>query len=364
MKKISRRALGMLSMQVGVSVLVAGTELRILRRAQSCQVDASPLAIDGTAIDGTATWNAAAAKEPIQVLNHKPIGIVIHHTTNANTNDFSHPHAWQLARQIQQSHFSRGWIDTGQHFTVSRGGWIMEGRHKSLSALQGGTTHVEGAHVEGHNKTHVGIECEGLYMNETPSLPLWNKLVALCGYICSQYSLTASDIVGHRDLGNTSCPGDTMYSLLPQLRAAVNTTLHGGVIGRTWPILRRNTHATGLAKTMQYLLRSHGATIVADGAFGSATEAAVKHFQSTHALTADGVVGALVWEKLIVTLRLGDTGDAVKALQNQLTVQKYPTAINGDYVASVVNLVRAFQTNRQITADGVVGINSWNNLAM
>lgn len=356
MKKLSRRTFGKLSLGVAMSVVVGGTELRLLRPAHA--------AVATPAIDSTATWGAAAAKEPINVLNQKPIGIVVHHTTNPNTNDFTRNKAWQVARQIQQSHFSRGWIDTGQQFTISRGGWIMEGRHQSLSILQGGTKHVQGAHVDGHNDTHIGIECEGLYMNVTPSLPLWNKLVALIAYICQQYGLTANAIVGHRDLDSTSCPGDTLYSLLPQLRTAVDTTLSGGAVGRMWPILRRNTPATGLAKTMQYLLRARGATITADGAFGSGTETAVKSFQTANGLTSDGIVGAATWEKLIMTLRSGDTGEAVKALQNQLTVQSYPTTIDGSFGTGVNTLVRAFQTNRQLTVDGVVGLNSWNHLAM
>lgn len=65
-----------------------------------------------------------------------------------------------------------------------------------------------------------------------------------------------------------------------------------------------------------------------------------------------------------MTLRSGDTGEAVKALQNQLTVQSYPTTIDGSFGTGVNTLVRAFQTNRQLTVDGVVGLNSWNNLAM
>jgi peptidoglycan hydrolase-like protein with peptidoglycan-binding domain len=355
MKKISRRTFGKLAAGFGASVVVGATELRFLRSAQ---------AVTTPAIDGTAIWGAAAAREPIVVLNRKPTGIVVHHTTNLNTNDFTRAAGHLRARQIQQSHFNRGWIDTGQQFTISRGGWIMEGRHLSLNALTGGTTHVQGAHAENYNDTHLGIECEGLYDAMTPSLPLWNKLVALIAYICQQYGLTANAIVGHRDLDNTSCPGDTLYSLLPQLRSAVAATLSGASVGRMWPIIRRSTPATGLARTIQYLLRAKGATITADGAFGAGTETAVKTFQSANGLTADGIVGASTWEKLIVTLRSGDSGEAVKALQNQLSVQGYSMTVDGAFGSGTNSQVQAFQSNRQLTVDGVVGINSWNHLTM
>ena len=56
------------------------------------------------------------------LLAARPTRILVHHTASANTTDLSQAQAFSLARTIQQSHFSRGWIDTGQQFTVSRGG--------------------------------------------------------------------------------------------------------------------------------------------------------------------------------------------------------------------------------------------------
>ncbi|MER7760688.1 peptidoglycan-binding domain-containing protein [Streptomyces sp. NPDC097619] len=37
----------------------------------------------------------------------------------------------------------------------------------------------------------------------------------------------------------------------------------------------------------------------ADGAFGARTDSAVRRFQSTHGLDADGIVGPRTWEKLV-----------------------------------------------------------------
>ena len=71
-------------------------------------------------------------------------------------------------------------------------------------------------------------------------------------------------------------------------------------------------------RTVQYLLDASGATLAVDGIFGSKTTAAVKKFQQANGLTADGVVGSQTWPKLVVTVQAGSTGPAVRAVQSQV----------------------------------------------
>jgi peptidoglycan hydrolase-like protein with peptidoglycan-binding domain len=63
-------------------------------------------------------------------------------------------------------------------------------------------------------------------------------------------------------------------------------------------VLRRGAKGENV-KRLQSLLRSHGSpSLVVDGDFGPATEAAVRHFQSEHKLAVDGVVGPQTWAAL------------------------------------------------------------------
>jgi Putative peptidoglycan binding domain len=115
-------------------------------------------------------------------------------------------------------------------------------------------------------------------------------------------------------------------------------------------------------KSVQYLLNQHGASLGVDGSFGSATAAAVRSFQSAHGLTADGVVGGQTWPALIVTVSQGSTGSAVRAVQSQLTAHGYSTTVDGNFGSGTASGVRSFQSAHGLSVDGVVGPMTWQAL--
>ena len=61
--------------------------------------------------------------------------------------------------------------------------------------------------------------------------------------------------------------------------------------------VKRGTSKKGDTALLQDLLRKAGYDIVADGAFGAGTEAAVRDFQKKNALVVNGVVGSKTWMK-------------------------------------------------------------------
>ncbi|MBZ9715889.1 N-acetylmuramoyl-L-alanine amidase [Deinococcus multiflagellatus] len=317
------------------------------------------LALTQPSVAGAAVWGAQAPKSPIVLLAARPTRILVHHTDSANTADLSRTQAYSLARSIQESHFSRGWIDSGQQFTISRGGYVMEGRHRSLEAAQGGQQHVQGAHCDGFNDVSVGIENEGNYMTVAPPGGQYSALVAMCAWLCQQYGIPATELYGHRDFNNTDCPGDVLYAKLPQLRADVAARL--GVTLRIWPTTR--APMTGeRVRNAQRLLIAAGQSLTADGSYGSGTASAVRAFQQGAGLTPDGVIGSVTWERLIRTVRRGDSGPAVQAAQGQLAARGYSVAADGLFGAGTETAVRSFQSSRGLSADGVVGPNTWHAL--
>ncbi|MCF3180625.1 N-acetylmuramoyl-L-alanine amidase [Streptomyces polychromogenes] len=185
-----------------------------------------------------AGWGAREPSEDVVLLAARPERIIVHHTATANVTDYSRERAHALARAVQAYHMDmQGWIDTGQHFTVSRGAFVLEGRHNSLATLGAGDELVRAAHCVGQNSVAIGIENEGTYTSEEPPAAQFAALADLCAHVCRQYGVPASEIYGHRDFNSTACPGDRLYALLPKLRQDVARRLGDdrGVPVPRWP---------------------------------------------------------------------------------------------------------------------------------
>ncbi len=207
-----RRRLLMIAGAAGLAAVTAAPGTAQARDADVVEPD----------IDGTAAWGARAPNGAVSVLRYRPSRIVIHHTVSTNTTDFSRAQAHAHAHWVQDLHLDdNGWVDTGYHFLVSRGGWITEGRHGSLQALTGGTTFVLGSHTSGQNDEAIGIACEGAYhAGALPPAAQWEVLVTLCAYTCARYGIPSTEIYGHKDYSSTLCPG-VYHDMLPRLRDEV-----------------------------------------------------------------------------------------------------------------------------------------------
>nr|WP_242454319.1 peptidoglycan recognition family protein [Bailinhaonella thermotolerans] len=172
-----------------------------------------------------ADWGARPPRRRAVLVNKRPEYVVVHHTASGNTKDYGLDRAFQLSRAIQAHHMkNNGWEDTGQHFTISRGGHIMEGRNRTLRAINSGL-HAIGAHVANHNNRCVGIENEGNYTRAMPPDELLESLAHLTAWLCEVYDLNPyRAIIGHRDLNSTGCPG-RLHKILPLLRREVAARL-------------------------------------------------------------------------------------------------------------------------------------------
>lgn len=155
--------------------------------------------------------------------------IIVHHT--ASTANLDNPK--KALRDIYSWHTKgRGWGDIGYNYIIDPYGNIYEGR--------AGGEMVVGAHAGRANTGSIGISVMGNY--ETGDVSE-KSLVALTRLISEKTKIhgidptgrsgfrgqTTANLLGHRDVMSTSCPGKSLYDKLPLVaqlaKSSIKTTV-------------------------------------------------------------------------------------------------------------------------------------------
>ncbi|MBL4756635.1 MAG: peptidoglycan-binding protein [Rhizobiales bacterium] len=92
----------------------------------------------------------------------------------------------------------------------------------------------------------------------------------------------------------------------------------------------------------------------ADGIFGGGTEQALKDYQKANGLSVDGIAGPDTFSAMglhqLVLLKRGTRGDMVKKMQQALEIDA-----DGKFGPGTEKAVKAYQESKGLTADGIVG---------
>ena len=139
-----------------------------------------------------------------------------------------------------------------------------------------------------------------------------------------------------------------------------------------WPLVRRGNQQHPV-QTLQYLLRARGHTVTADGIFGPNTESALRAFQQEKNLSVDGIVGPNTWSALIIQVKQGSQGDAVRGMQEEFQFRNLSgdpsqgLQVDGIFGPKTDAAVRGFQQALHtdipsVAVDGIVGPVTWRAL--
>jgi peptidoglycan hydrolase-like protein with peptidoglycan-binding domain len=139
-----------------------------------------------------------------------------------------------------------------------------------------------------------------------------------------------------------------------------------------WPLVRQGDQHHPV-ETLQYLLRARGHNVTVDGIFGPATDSAVRAFQQQKGLAVDGIVGPATWSALIITVRQGSQGDAVRGVQEEFQFRNLSgdpnqgLQVDGIFGPKTDAAVRGFQQALHqeipsVTVDGIMGPVTWQAL--
>jgi len=146
--------------------------------------------------------------------------------------------------------------------------------------------------------------------------------------------------------------------------------MSGGI--SPWPVIKSGSNGHPI-KTLQYLLRARGHSVVVDGVFGPKSRTTVKAFQASHGLAADGIVGPTTWAALVVQVKKGSQGDAVRGVQEEFQFRNLSgdpsngPQIDGIFGPKTGAAVRGFQQALSldipsVEVDGIVGPVTWQAL--
>lgn len=225
----------------GAALLLTGGLLGRIRRshADSIPVDA-PLPVQvapGLAIRPRDAWGAdLPSRGPI--VPEQPQFLLVHHTASSN----SYADARDVLRGTYAFHTSsaKGWPDVCYEFFIGRDGDVWEGR---AGALAGPVV----ADATGGSQGFAQLVCLlGDFMATSPTDAALGALVTVLAWLSERdgidvtpgattsftsrgsdrwrrgVSVTTATIAGHRDMTYTSCPGDGVYALLPEIRQRVH----------------------------------------------------------------------------------------------------------------------------------------------
>ena len=164
-------------------------------------------------------WNAQPPKETVR--RHIPKYITIHHTGTFQNPDKS---ATEKLQALQKFSYTEGvlgdgvtpkkpWPDVPYHFYIAADGSVVEGRE-----LQ-----YEGDSNTDYDLTgHALVVVEGNFEKEKITDLQYKNLEKVVIALAKKFKIAAEDISGHKDQAGTTCPGEDLYKLLPQLREKVS----------------------------------------------------------------------------------------------------------------------------------------------
>ena len=147
--------------------------------------------------------------------------IVVHHTSSAQP--LTPDEAVAYLRSVYFFHaITRGWGDIGYNYVIDPFGNVYEGR--------AGGAHVVGAHAANYNIGSIGISVMGTYSATDISPEAKRSLVALIHELGQKEGIDPNgagsfrlrdlpNVIGHRDVGSTDCPGGALWVNLPNIRS-------------------------------------------------------------------------------------------------------------------------------------------------
>ena len=229
---------------------------------------------------------------------------------------------------------------------------------------KGGSSSGSGSSASGLKLNSKGTDVRNLQQDLTTLGYYWAEITGNFG------AKTETAVKRFQEENGLTADGVAGTKTLNAIAAAVarkgGTPASGGNAGTT---LKLNSQGTKVSQLQTDLKQLGYYYAEITGNFGEKTEAAVKAFQKAKNLTADGVAGTKTLNAIAAAvdkaggsssgssstnMKLGSTGTAVSALQQNLTTLGYYYGdVTGHYGNLTQQAVKKFQKAKGLTQDGV-----------
>ena len=229
---------------------------------------------------------------------------------------------------------------------------------------KGGSSSGSGSSASGLKLNSKGTDVRNLQQDLTTLGYYWAEITGNFG------AKTETAVKRFQEESGLTADGVAGTKTLNAIAAAVarkgGTPASGGSAGTT---LKLNSQGTKVSQLQTDLKQLGYYYAEITGNFGEKTEAAVKAFQKAKGLTADGVAGTKTLNAIAAAvdkaggsssgssstnMKLGSTGAAVSALQQNLTTLGYYYGdVTGHYGNLTQQAVKKFQKAKGLTQDGV-----------
>ena len=145
----------------------------------------------------TETWKPAVATRDWKY-------IVLHHTAT-ESGSVESIHEAHLQNKDKNG---KPWLGIGYHFVIGNGNGMPDGEIEPTFRWR---QQMHGAHAGAENPQYnqkgIGICMVGNFENTPPTPAQMQSVKTLVHTLRDQYRIPATDIVGHRDIKSTECPG-------------------------------------------------------------------------------------------------------------------------------------------------------------
>ena len=268
----------------------------------------------------------------------KPSGIVVHSTgaNNPYIKRYVGPDDGILGVNQYGNHWNKAEANKCMHAWIGK---VADGSLKVYQTLP--WDHrcwgVGSGKNGSYNASHIQFEiCEDGLTDEAYYKAAFGLAVEFCAYLCKLYSIPVENIVGHYEAyqaGYGSNHGDP----------------------RTWQKKHGGSMAQFRAEVKALM---DGEDSPTDAVVKDTAQTAEKPKETPVQTTQTGS-GVIVMD----TLRNGSRGTQVKVLQWLLSLNGYNAGtVDGIFGANTLKAVKAYQTAKGLTVDGIVGKNTWTKL--